>query len=139
MAENIMIEIVTPEKVLLNEEVQIVMVPGKEGEFGVLKGHTPFLSSLKTGILRYIDKNSSERYLFISDGFAEALPDKVTILTESAERRKNIDFQRAKKSYERAQGRINKTQEQKVDLDYQRALASLQRAIYRMKIYEIKK
>ncbi|MCZ7391635.1 ATP synthase F1 subunit epsilon, partial [Klebsiella pneumoniae] len=80
---------------------QIVMAPGSEGEFGVLIGHTPFMTSLKTGILRYRDSGGTERFIFVSGGFAEALPNKVTVLAESAERRRDIDVERARSALER--------------------------------------
>jgi F-type H+-transporting ATPase subunit epsilon len=99
MAENIRLEVVTPEKSVVSESAQIVMAPGSLGEFGVLSGHTPFLTTLKTGALKYKDESGRERFVFVSSGFAEALPDRVTVLAESAERRKDIDIQRAKAAW----------------------------------------
>ncbi|MCK5203996.1 MAG: ATP synthase F1 subunit epsilon, partial [Desulfobacterales bacterium] len=96
MAGNIHLEVVTPKKIVVSEEVQIVASPGSLGEFGVLSGHTPFLTTLNTGIMRYTDLNEKEYYVFVSGGFAEALPDKVTVLAESAERRSDVDLERAK-------------------------------------------
>jgi len=86
MAGLIRLEVVTPEAEVINEEAQIVMAPGSEGEFGVLIGHTPFMTSLKTGTLRYRDAAGTEKTVLVSGGFAEALPNKVTVLAESAER-----------------------------------------------------
>ncbi len=106
MAENIQLEVVTPEKAVVNEAVQTVVAPGVLGEFGVLVGHTPFLTSVKTGIIRYIDAAGKENYLFVSGGFAEALPDKLTILAESAEKRQDIDSGRASSSRDRAEKRL---------------------------------
>ena len=131
MAENIALEVVTPEKIVVSEEVQIVVAPGTLGEFGVLIGHTPFLTTLKTGTVHYKDKNGSERFVFISGGFAEALPDKVTVLAESAERRRDIDIERAKAALERAQSRLDKVEP---DLDFVRAKAALERALHRLKL-----
>lgn len=131
MAENIALEVVTPEKIIVSEEVQIVVAPGTLGEFGVLIGHTPFLTTLKTGTVHYKDKNGSERFVFISGGFAEALPDKVTVLAESAERRRDIDIERAKAALERAQSRLDKVEP---DLDFVRAKAALERALHRLKL-----
>jgi ATP synthase F1 epsilon subunit len=79
MAGNIQLEIVTPDKAVVSEEVKIVMAPGSLGEFGVLIGHTPFLTTLRTGIIRYTDAQGIERYVFVNGGFAETLPDKVTV------------------------------------------------------------
>lgn len=133
MAGNIRLEVVTPEREVVNEEVQIVMAPGSEGEFGVLIGHTPFMTSLKTGTLRYRDSSGAERFIFVSSGFAEALPDKVTVLAESAERRRDIDAERARSALERAQKRLASSQ---ADIDYTRAKAALERALYRLKLVE---
>ena len=133
MAENIKLEVVTPEKSVVSESAQIVMAPGILGEFGVLSGHTPFLTTLKTGALKYKDENGSERFVFVSSGFAEALPDRVTVLAESAERRKDIDVQRAKSAAQRAEERI---QSGGKDLDPDRAKAALLRAISRLQLVE---
>lgn len=131
MAENIFLEIVTPQKAVVSEEAQIVVAPGSEGEFGVLSGHTTFLTSLKVGPLRYRDASGKERYLFINGGFAEALPTKVTVLAESAERRKDIDVERARQAKERAEKRLAA---KAADIDMVRAEASLRRALYRLDI-----
>lgn len=132
MAENIKLEIVTPEKSVVNEEAQIVMAPGSLGEFGVLSGHTPFMTSLKIGAVRYVDKAGKERFVFVSGGFAEALPNRVTILAESAERRKDIDIERAKAALARAEERLAK----EGDVDFTRARAALARAILRIRLAE---
>ena len=131
MAEKLFLEVVTPQKAIVSEEVEIVVAPGSEGEFGVLKGHTTFLTSLKIGTLRYKDAKGKERYLFINGGFAEVLPDKVTILAESAERRRDIDVERATKAKERAEKRLAEKSE---DTDLVRAEAALRRAVHRLKL-----
>jgi F-type H+-transporting ATPase subunit epsilon len=135
MAENIRLEVVTPEKSVVSEDAQIVMAPGSLGEFGVLSGHTPFLTTLKTGALKYKDQSGSERFVFISSGFAEALPDRVTVLAESAERRKDIDIERAKAALERAEKRLQ-SQNKEDDIDFMRAQAALMRAINRIQLAE---
>ncbi len=122
MAEMIKLEVVTPEKYVVDEEVEIAVAPGVLGEFGVLIGHTPFLTILKTGTVRYTDANGKERFVFVSGGFAEALPDKVTVLAESAERRRDIDVERAKAAQQRAQDRL--AQEKAEDIDFLRAKRS---------------
>jgi len=131
MAEKLFLEVVTPQKAIVSEEVEIVVAPGSEGEFGVLKGHTTFLTSLNIGTLRYKDSKGNERYLFINGGFAEVLPDKVTILAESAERRQDIDVERATRAKERAEKRL--AQKGK-DTDMARAEVALKRAMHRLKI-----
>ena len=134
MADNIRLEVVTPESSVVSDEAQIVMAPGELGEFGVLAGHTPFMTSLKVGTLRYEDAGGKERFVFVSGGFAEALPDRVTILADSAERRKNIDIDRAKQAIQRAEERLAK--EGDTDIDFVRARAALIRAINRVRLAE---
>ncbi len=131
MAGNIRLEIVTPSTDVVNEEVQIVMAPGSLGEFGVLEGHTPFMTALKTGDVRYTDTSGTERHVFVSGGFAEALPDKVTVLAESAERRGDIDLDRARNSLTRAEERLA---EGSNTLDVIRAKAALARAARRVEM-----
>ena len=129
MAKELFLEVVTPQNAIVSEEVQIVVAPGSEGEFGALKGHTTFLTSLKVGTLRYKDADGKERYLFINGGFAEVLPNKVTILAESAERRQDIDIQRAAGAKDRAEQRIAA---KGANTDLVRAEAALRRAIQRL-------
>ena len=131
-AGNIKLEIVTPEKAVVSEDVQIVMAPGALGEFGVLIGHTPFMTTLKLGTIRYVDAAGKERFVFISGGFAEALPDKVTILAESAVRRAHIDVERAKSALQRSQERLAKEDDETIDRE--RARAAMERALNRLKI-----
>ncbi len=133
MAENIKLEVVTPENAVVDEEVQMVVAPGMLGEFGVLPGHTTFLTTLKVGTIRYTDANGKERYVFVSGGFAEALPDKVTILAESAERRKDIDLTRAKDALQRAEKRLAEDRS-KENIDFIRAKLALERALQRIKL-----
>lgn len=138
MAENIKLEVVTPEKNVVSEEAQIVAAPGTLGEFGVLRGHTPFMTTLKTGTIRYTDAGGSEKYVFVSGGFAEALPEKVTILAESAERRSDIDLERARVALERAQKRLA-DERAKDDIDFTRVRAALERALQRIRLAELRK
>ena len=133
MAGNIRLEVVTPEKIVVSEEAQIVASPGSEGEFGVLTGHTPFLTSLKTGIIRYTDASGKEHFVFVSGGFAEALPDKVTVLAESAEVSTNIDVKRAQEALARAEKRLAEERTRE-DIDFARARASLERATVRIRV-----
>ena len=134
MAKNIKLEVVTPEKSIVSEEAQIVMAPGADGEFGVLIGHTPFLTTLKTGTVHYTAADGKQKFVFVSGGFAEALPDKVTVLAESAERRRDIDADRAKAAMERAQSRLDREQDE--NIDFLRAKAALERAIHRIGLVE---
>jgi len=131
MAGNIRLEIVTPSTDVVNEDAQIVMAPGSLGEFGVLTGHTPFMTSLKVGDIRYVDTNGTERHVFVSGGFAEALPDKVTVLAESAERRRDIDLERAQSALTSAEKRLAESSN---TLDVIRAKAALARAMMRVQM-----
>ena len=133
MAENIKLEIVTPEKAVVSEDVQIVMSPGTEGEFGVLAGHTPFLTSLKLGTINYKNSEGKDAFVFVSGGFAEALPDRVTVLAESAERRRDIDMSRAKAAMDRAEKRLAAADK---DMSAIRAEAALARSMQRIQLAE---
>jgi F-type H+-transporting ATPase subunit epsilon len=133
MAGNIKLEVVTPEKAVVSEAAQIVMAPGTLGEFGILTGHTPFLTTLKTGSVRYTDESGTERYIFVRGGFAEALPDKVTVLAEAAERRRDIDLERANAAKQRAMDRLD-NKAGKDDIDFLRAKTALERAIHRIQL-----
>jgi F-type H+-transporting ATPase subunit epsilon len=134
MANNIKLEVVTPEKSIVSEEAQIVMAPGSDGEFGVLIGHTPFLTTLKTGTVHYTAADGKQRFVFVGGGFAEALPNKVTVLAESAERRRDINVDRAKAAMERAQSRLDREKDE--NIDFLRAKAALERAIHRIGLVE---
>ncbi len=133
MAGNIHLEVVTPEKIVVSEEAQIVASPGSLGEFGILSGHTPFLTTLKTGIIRFSDTNGKEHYVFVSGGFAEALPDKVTVLAESGEKRSDVDLERAKAALKRAEKRLAE-EPSREDVDFARARGSLERATVRISL-----
>ena len=133
MAGNIRLEVVTPQKEVVKEDAQIVVAPGMLGEFGVLIGHTPFMTALNVGTLRYTDAQGQEHSVFVSGGFAEALPNKVTVLAESAERRRDIDIDRAKAAAERAQNRLD---DRSADIDYVRAKMALRRALHRIQLVE---
>ena len=105
MARTILLEVVTPEHLLLSQPVEEVIAPGVEGEFGVLPGHTHFLTTLKIGELRY-RVGELTRYMSILWGYAEVTPDKVTILAEVAEKAEDIDVESAQAAVEEAQRRL---------------------------------
>jgi F-type H+-transporting ATPase subunit epsilon len=131
MPEKLMLEVVTPQKAVVSETVNSVVAPGTEGEFGALKGHTTFLTSLKVGTLRYTDASGKDHHLFLNGGFAEVLPDKVTILAESAERQQDIDLVRAQAAKERAEQRLAN---RAAGIDLLRAELALRRALHRLKV-----
>ena len=132
MANSIKLEIVTPDRKLLSEEVEYVGAPGINGEFGVLPNHIPFLSALGIGSL-YYKKNGKRYYVFVAGGFAEVTPTKVSVLAEVAEKAEEIDVERARKARERSEMRLR---EQKDREAYARARAALARALQRMKCRE---
>ena len=96
------LEIITPEKTVVKDEVDVVEATGAQGEFGLMPGHTQFLTALAIGEIRYI-KNGVTTYLAASGGFAEVVDDKVTLLVDTAEAATEIDVERAKKAMERAE------------------------------------
>lgn len=126
------LEIVTPEKVLVSREVDMVVAPGTEGEFGVLPGHIPFLSGLVPGELRYTS-GAEKVSLVVTAGFSEVSDNKVSILVDAAEKATDIDLDRARSAKGRADGRLGKGRSLP-DIDFARAETSLQKAIVRIKI-----
>src|ERR671910_921201 len=124
------LQIVTPERMIVQEQVDEVQIPGSEGYFGVWPGHTPLLASLAVGELWY-RKGTEKTYLSIAFGFAEVLPDRVTILARLAERAEDIDVGRAEAARNRAQERIDQP---KSDIDYERARVALTKALTRLQV-----
>jgi F-type H+-transporting ATPase subunit epsilon len=133
MAETILLEIVTPDRLVLSEEVDEVTAPGVEGEFGVLPGHTPFLTTLKVGELTY-RKGKDVHHMAVSWGYAEITPKKVTILAEAAEIAAEIDIERAKAAMEKAEKELKKLS--KEDKDYLIEAARLEKSIIRIQVAE---
>jgi len=124
------LQIVTPERRLVQEQVDEVEIPGAEGYFGVLPGHTPLLASLTVGELWY-RKGQEKFYLSIAFGFAEVLPDRVTILARIAERPEDISIERAESARKRAEERLAQP---KSDVDYERARVALMRSMARLQV-----
>jgi F-type H+-transporting ATPase subunit epsilon len=133
MADELMLEIVTPEKMAFNGNVEEVTVPGSEGEFGVLRGHASLLSSVDVGELNFT-KDGKKTYYAISTGYAEVTSSKVTILVETAERSDMIDKERAKRARDIAESRVNKLT--KEDDEFDAAKAALVRATIRLNVAE---
>ena len=128
------LEVVTPDKVLVSREVDMVVAPGTEGEFGVLPGHVLFLSGIVPGELRYTSGPEHES-LAVTTGFAEVSNDKVSILVDVAEKSVDIDIDRSRRAIERARERLAKERGTE-DIDFVRVEASLQRALIRIKVAE---
>jgi F-type H+-transporting ATPase subunit epsilon len=130
--KHLRLEFVTPERALAHEDVDEVELPGEDGSFGVLPGHAPLLAALKTGMMWY-RKGTDKTFAFIDGGFAEVLPDTVSILAQVAERAEDIDLARAEASKRRAEDRLTKAAAIS-DFDAERARIALIRAITRLQI-----
>jgi F-type H+-transporting ATPase subunit epsilon len=126
----LLLEIVTPQRLLLSEEVSEVIAPGIQGYFGVLPGHIPFVSNLTIGELTY-RKGTEERHVAVIWGYAEVLPDRVVILAEEAQRPEEIDLARAEAARDRALTRLRKPEP---GTDLPRAEAALKRAMLRLQV-----
>jgi F-type H+-transporting ATPase subunit epsilon len=129
MASTIRLELVTPERLLLSEEVDEVVAPGYEGEFGVLPGHTQFLAILNIGVLWY-RKESAVQKIALGGGFAEVTPERIVVMADTAERAEEIDVERAQRARDRAEARLKELSMD--DETYAKAHAALQRALVRM-------
>jgi F-type H+-transporting ATPase subunit epsilon len=126
---SIELQIVTPDRMLVKEQVDEVEIPGSEGYFGVLPGHTPMLASLAVGEMWY-RKGQEKTYLSLANGFCEVLPDRVTILAQIAERAEDIDPARAEEAKRRAETRL----QQAKDVDYERARTALVKSLARLQV-----
>jgi F-type H+-transporting ATPase subunit epsilon len=127
---SIELQIVTPDRLVLREQVDEIEIPGTDGYFGVLPGHTPLLASLAVGEMWY-RKGQEKTYVSIAFGFAEVLPDRVTILARLAERAEEIDVERAQAALARAEERLAR---QKSEVDYERARMALLKSITRLQV-----
>ena len=128
------LEIVTPDRSLATEQVDEVQLPGSEGYFGVLPGHTPLLATLHVGELWY--RIGQERhYLAIAFGFAEVLPERVTVLAQIAERAQDIDIDRAQRAKERAEARLQAgVPPQSTSMDFERARIAMMKSLIRLQV-----
>ncbi len=124
------LQIVSADRSLVDETVDEVEIPGAEGYFGVLAGHTPLLALLGTGELWY-RQGSNLTYLLIAGGFAEVQPDRVTILAQTAERADEIDVARAEAAKKRAEERLAQPHP---DMDFERARIALLKSLIRLQV-----
>jgi len=131
MPDKIQLEVVTPERRLLAEPVDMVTVPGLGGELGILPGHTPLISELQTGVLSYI-QDGKPFQLHVSGGFVEVRDDHVSVLAEVAERPEEIDAARARLSRERLEKELNAWGGS--EEDFEAARARLDRSIVRLQL-----
>ncbi len=131
MAQQHQLEVVTPERRVLSESVEMTTLPGLGGELGILPGHTPLISQLQTGVLSYT-KDGKTFQLHVSGGFIEVRDDHVSVLAEIAERPEEIDAARARLSREHVEKQLNAwtgTEE-----DFEKARVKLERALVRLQL-----
>ena len=126
----LLLEIVTPDRSLVREDVDEVQIPGSEGYLGVLPGHTPLLATLKVGELWY-RTGQEKHFLAIASGFGEVLPDRVSVLAQIAERAQDIDIARAEAARKRAEERLTKGA---ADMDIERAWIALLKSLIRVQV-----
>ncbi len=128
LPEAIELQVVTPQRHVLQEIVQAIEMPGKEGYLGILPGHAPLITELGIGILAY-RKSGETRYLTVMQGYAEVLPDRVIVLAEISERAEEIDAEKARSEHERAQAELAKTSAGSPD--WQQQKLAVERAVVR--------
>jgi F-type H+-transporting ATPase subunit epsilon len=126
----ILLEIVTPDRALIREEVDEIQLPGSEGYLGVLPGHTPLLTTLKVGELWY-RVGAEKHYLAIAGGFVEILPERVTVLAQIAERGQDIDVARAEAAKRRAEERLARPSS---DVNFERARIAMMKSLIRLQV-----
>ena len=126
----IQLQIVSADRALVNETVDEVEIPGYDGYFGVLPGHTPLLAVLHVGELWY-RQGQEKHYLMIAFGFAEVQPDRVTILAQTAEKAEEIDVARAEAAKKRAEERLAQPM---MDMDFERARIAMMKALIRLQV-----
>ena len=124
------LELVTPDRAVVRESVDEIQIPGSEGCLGVLPGHTPLLTSLQVGEL-WFRQGDETSYAAVAFGFAEILPDRVTILAQIAERAEDIDVERAQEAQRRARERMAKSV---ADVDFKRARIALMKSLIRLQV-----
>ena len=130
MPPHFALELVTPDRAIVRETVDEIQIPGSEGYLGVLPGHTPLLTALQVGEL-WFRQGDEKYYVSVAFGFAEILPDRVTILAQIAERAEDIDVARAKEAERRACQRLESTT---VDIDFEHARIDLMKSLIRLKV-----
>lgn len=129
MASTVRLDIVTPERVVYSEDINVLVAPAIDGEIGILPRHVPLVTGLTAGVLQ-IKKDGEEIKISISDGFMEVKPDNISIVVRTAELPHEIDIERARNALNRAKERLNSSDSK---IEYARAEAALERAISRLK------
>jgi F-type H+-transporting ATPase subunit epsilon len=130
MADTFQLEIVTPEKMVVRDQAEEMQIPGKDGYLGILPGHAPLITELSVGEITYL-KDNYTHHLAVAWGFAEVLPNKVTILAETAERAEEIDARRAQEAKQRAESHLTTCNTEE---DFNRTADDLKRAETRLEV-----
>ncbi len=131
MPEQLQLDVVTPERRLLSESVEMVTVPGLGGELGILPGHTPLISQLQTGVLSYVQGGHTQQ-LHVSGGFVEVTDDRVSVLADLAERPEEIDVSKARQDRERLEKSLNSWTGSEEDLEKERI--NFERSVVRLQL-----
>ncbi len=131
LPSHLQLEVVTPDRQVVRDAVGSVTLPGKGGYLGILPGHAPLLTELAHGELAFT-QDTTARYLALSWGFAEILPDRVIVLAQTAERAEEIDVERATRARDRAQDLLRRFDDS--NIDFERARAALARALARLQV-----
>ena len=131
MADQLQLEVVTPERRVLDESVNAVTVPGRGGELGILPGHAPLISELQTGVLSYTEDGTTFQ-LHVSGGFVEVNDDRVAVLAEIAERPEEIDAARARLAREHVEKQLSSWSG--AEEDFEKARAKLERSMVRLQL-----
>jgi F-type H+-transporting ATPase subunit epsilon len=129
--EKIELEVVTPQRFVLQEDVKSIEMPGKDGYLGILPGHAPLITELGIGVLTY-QTDSDTRKLAVMQGYAEVLPDRVIVLAEISERPEEINVEKAEQEKEKAQAELSKAGSH--DVDWQKASVRLESALVRLQV-----
>jgi F-type H+-transporting ATPase subunit epsilon len=140
MPGQLTLRIISPDRIVLDEQVDSVRLPGADGSFGILPRHAPLIAALAAGVLRY-RQGGSEKLLFVSDGFCEVAKDVVRVVSEAGERPSEIDEERAKEAEQRARERLARAREQRSQpmgareaIDLLRAEDALRRSLKRQEV-----
>jgi F-type H+-transporting ATPase subunit epsilon len=131
LPEQIELEVVTPQRLVLREEVKSLELPGRDGYFGILPGHAPLVTELGIGMLTY-RTNGEPHFLTVIEGYAEVLPDRVIVLAEISELASEINVERSRAAFERAKEQLAKAASP--ETDWHRAQLALERALVRLQV-----
>jgi len=132
MAQEMHLSVVAPDRSVVDEPVQSVILPGAVGYFGVWKGHVPLIAALKAGLLEYIDANNQRKFVSVSGGFAEVGPNRINVLADAAEHAEDIDVARAERALENARkalrGEVSGVSSTEATAELERAMTRLKAA-----------